>query len=253
MLNARMTTKARSRAGKKTSGMNRGARPYNQRCAVRVTYSRSKVKGQWGAHGRYVARETATHEVDPKAVGFDNKRESIDISAKLDSWQKAGDEQMWKFIVSPEFGDRVDLKVLTRELMTRVGRDLGDSHDGKQDAWLSAPFPYIAAGDPKAPLAGKPSASGSRQGILYDHPRVELCRDHRVNVYAHSIPKAKSRSRGVCSHGLVRSIDGDGRGAGHRSQWSDRSRRFGPGTGGWFSGSNRGDRQSRAVPHHRAR
>jgi type IV secretory pathway VirD2 relaxase len=128
MLHARMTRKARSRAGNKTSGMNRGARPYNQRCAVRVTYSRSKVKGQWGAHGRYVARETATHEVDPKAVGFDNERESIDISARLDSWQKSGDERMWKFIVSPEFGDRVDLKVLTRELMTRVGRDLGDSH-----------------------------------------------------------------------------------------------------------------------------
>jgi type IV secretory pathway VirD2 relaxase len=35
---------------------------------------------------------------------------------------------LWKFIVSSEFGDRTDLKGLTRKLMTRVGRDLGDSH-----------------------------------------------------------------------------------------------------------------------------
>ena len=128
MRHARMTRKARGRAGRQTSPINRGARPYHQRCAVRVTYSRSKVRGQWGAHGRYVARETATHEVDPRATGFDNERESIDIAGTLDSWQKAGDERMWKFIISPEFGDRIDLMGITRELMTRVGRDLGDNH-----------------------------------------------------------------------------------------------------------------------------
>ena len=122
-----MTRKARSRATRKTTGGNR-SRPYNQRCAVRVSYSRNNVRGQWGAHGRYVARESATHEVDSEAVGFDDKRESIDIAAQLGSWQSARDEKMWKFIVSPEFGDRVDIKRLTRELMARVGRDLGESH-----------------------------------------------------------------------------------------------------------------------------
>jgi type IV secretory pathway VirD2 relaxase len=60
-----------------------------------------------------------------KTVGFDEKDESIDISAELDAWQKAGDERMWKFIISPEFGEQINLKVLTRDLMTRVGRDLG--------------------------------------------------------------------------------------------------------------------------------
>jgi type IV secretory pathway VirD2 relaxase len=90
-------------------------------------YSRNAVKGQWGAHGRYIARESATHEVDSKAAGFDHERESIDIAAKLDSWQKAGDERLWKFIISPEFGDRVDLKRLTRDLLTRITEDLGRS------------------------------------------------------------------------------------------------------------------------------
>jgi hypothetical protein len=53
MLHARMTRKARSRASRETSALNRGAGPYHQRCAVRVTFSRSKVRGQWRAHGRY--------------------------------------------------------------------------------------------------------------------------------------------------------------------------------------------------------
>ena len=63
--------------------------------------------------------------MDGKAAGFDQKDESIDISAKLDGWQRAGDERMWKFIISPEFGEQINLKRLTRDLMTRVGRDLG--------------------------------------------------------------------------------------------------------------------------------
>ncbi len=128
-----MTRKARSRAARKIAS-NRVSRPYNQRCAVRVIYSRNAVKGQWAAHGRYVARESATHEGDSKAVGFDHERESIDIAAKLGSWQKAGDERLWKFIISPEFGDRIDLKRLTDELMRRVAEDLG----GSPLEWIAA-------------------------------------------------------------------------------------------------------------------
>ena len=39
------------------------SRPYSQRCAVRVLYSKNASKGQWRAHGRYVARESATSRV----------------------------------------------------------------------------------------------------------------------------------------------------------------------------------------------
>src|ERR1035438_438641 len=44
---------------------------------------------------------------------------------RLDGWQRAGDERMWKLIVSPEFGEQIDLKRLTRELMGRIERELG--------------------------------------------------------------------------------------------------------------------------------
>jgi hypothetical protein len=46
------------------------------------------------------------------------------MKATLDRWQRAGDERMWKLIISPEFGERVDLQKLTRELMTQMGCQL---------------------------------------------------------------------------------------------------------------------------------
>jgi len=41
-------------------GSGRAQRTFNQRVAVRVSYSANKNPGQWKAHGRYVARESAT-------------------------------------------------------------------------------------------------------------------------------------------------------------------------------------------------
>ena len=98
---------------------------YHQRCAVRVTYLNNRARGQWKAHGRYLARESATFDNDAKAVGFSRESNAIDIAARLESWQAAGDERFWKLIVSPEFGDRVDLSSLTRGLIERMEDDLG--------------------------------------------------------------------------------------------------------------------------------
>jgi hypothetical protein len=100
------------------------SRPYNQRCAVRVTYAKNGTRGQWRAHGRYIARETASQGRTAE-VGFNATERGIDITACLSQWQSAGDERLWKLIVSPEFGDRLDLVQLTRDLMQRMERDLG--------------------------------------------------------------------------------------------------------------------------------
>lgn len=102
------------------------ARQYHQRCAVRVTYVKNKVRGQWKAHGRYLARESATFENDAKGVGFDRGVE-VDLARRLESWQSAGDPQIWKLIISPEFGDRVDLTALTRGVVEQMETDLGTS------------------------------------------------------------------------------------------------------------------------------
>src|SRR5215471_8235441 len=96
-------------------------RPYSQRCAVRVMYAKNTTSGQWKAHGRYIARETASQGRAAEA-GFDATDPGINIAARLDQWQHAGDERLWKLIVSPEFGDKMDLVQLTRDLMQRMIR-----------------------------------------------------------------------------------------------------------------------------------
>jgi type IV secretory pathway VirD2 relaxase len=99
-------------------------KPYRQRCAVRITYLNNRTRGQWKAHGRYLARESATTGKNNE-VGFNRDRSDIDIARELDRWQSSGDPRIWKVIVSPEFGDRVDLQRLTRDIVDRMAKDLG--------------------------------------------------------------------------------------------------------------------------------
>ena len=47
------------------------------------------------------------------------------MAARLQQWQAAGDERLWKVILSPEFGDRVDLERLTRDVLNRMEQDTG--------------------------------------------------------------------------------------------------------------------------------
>jgi type IV secretory pathway VirD2 relaxase len=95
-----------------------------QRCAVRVTYLNNRSRGQWRAHGRYLARESAT-ESKAEAVGFNGERAAIELVRELDSWQTSGDQRVWKVILSPEFGDRIDLPRLARDLVGQMAKDLG--------------------------------------------------------------------------------------------------------------------------------
>jgi type IV secretory pathway VirD2 relaxase len=116
---------SRKIGNRSTGGKGKGARPYHQRCAVRVTYLKNSIRGQWRAHGRYLARESATFEKDVNAVGFNRETEGTDIARQIESWQAAGDERLWKLIISPEFGDRVDLSWLTCDLISQMEKDLG--------------------------------------------------------------------------------------------------------------------------------
>ena len=99
-------------------------KPHLQRCAVRVTYSPNRVSGQWAAHGRYISRGSATKEASVKEAGFAATNDRIDLPQTLGQWQSAGDQRLFKLIISPEFGERLDLKRHTRELMTRMAHDL---------------------------------------------------------------------------------------------------------------------------------
>ncbi len=111
---------SRGASGQKSSGGGRSF-PHRQRCAVRITYSKNTVRGQWRAHGRYLERESAVGG----EIGFDAHQTGVEISKQLQAWQAKKDELLWKIILSPEFGDRVDLQRLTRDVMNRMEEDLG--------------------------------------------------------------------------------------------------------------------------------
>ncbi len=112
-----------SRGSRKGSGASPvGRSAFNQRCAVRIVYSPNRTTGQWRAHGRYIVRESAARE--PSTAIFSSEIEERDVASTLGQWQLAGDERMWKIIISPEFGDRVDLGQFTRDVMEQMERDL---------------------------------------------------------------------------------------------------------------------------------
>jgi type IV secretory pathway VirD2 relaxase len=112
-----------------------GKRDYysTQRSTVKVKYVYNEYKDhsfnkvyaeQWAAHGRYLQRKGAQLE-DKKGFGFDQTQEEIAIEKLLKSWQKEGDEHIWKLIISPEKAADINLKEHIRELMRTVENDLG--------------------------------------------------------------------------------------------------------------------------------
>jgi len=109
--------------GPHTGGFSR-RKPYQQRCAVRVTYLNNRTHGQWKAHGRYLARESASDGKSDEA-GFNRDSSGLDVTSELQRWQLSRDPRLWKVILSPEFGDRIDLRQLTRDLMDHMAADLG--------------------------------------------------------------------------------------------------------------------------------
>jgi hypothetical protein len=134
------------------SSSGRRSFPHRQRCAVRITYSKNKGGGQWRAHGRYLERERAALGASP---GFDARDTGVQISTRLQSWQANKDELLWKFIISPEFGDRADLQRLTRELMGSIEKDLGGPIEWAAVAHHNTEHPHVHIA-----LRGK-SANGS--------------------------------------------------------------------------------------------
>ena len=135
---AQMTNRARRRYSQSLSEslrQFRSSRLGSQRVSVRVTYAKNKNQGQWKAHGRYIARDSATHGGNPSRAGFDGTRTDINIASVLDSWQRAGDERLFKVIVSPEFGERLNLQDHTRKLRPKADSAL--SSKLPSGAWSS--------------------------------------------------------------------------------------------------------------------
>jgi hypothetical protein len=96
---------------------------YRRRSVVKIAYNRHRGK-PWRERAKYLVRE---HAQTPRemGIGFDADHEQIDMVAIADSWQKAGDPLLWRFIISPEDSDRIDIRQHVRDLMAAMERDLG--------------------------------------------------------------------------------------------------------------------------------
>ncbi len=98
-------------------------RAYLQRSVVKVSYSRNTKSASWAAHGRYLARDGAQRQGE-KGLGFNGERDDLDLARVLSGWQRAGDERLFRVIVSPENGAKFNLRDHARELVAQMERDL---------------------------------------------------------------------------------------------------------------------------------
>ncbi len=113
----------RARPGARGHGITLVHRWRLQRSIVTCSYSRNTRGASWAAHASYLAR--GARRAGAKGLGFDAVRDDVDLTATCRGWQKAGDVRLWKFVVSPEHGARLDLRAHTRALVEQLERDLG--------------------------------------------------------------------------------------------------------------------------------
>jgi type IV secretory pathway VirD2 relaxase len=95
----------------------------NQRCVVKISYSKNTKTRSWAAHGEYLQREHAQVKGE-KGLGFNHENDSINLKSLLRQWQQSQDPHVFKLIISPENGHRLDLKQHVKELMKLVQKDL---------------------------------------------------------------------------------------------------------------------------------
>ena len=67
----------------------------------------------------------------------------VDIPLRLHGSGKAGDPRIWKLIISPEFGERLDLQRLTRDLMSRMETDLNTSLEWAAVSHFNTEHPHV--------------------------------------------------------------------------------------------------------------
>jgi type IV secretory pathway VirD2 relaxase len=135
-----------------------------------MMYSANKTPGQWRAHGRYISRESAG--TPPFGVfGMSSElADTVDAGELLSRWQSEGDSRLWKLIISPEFGERVDLSELTRQLMTRMEKDVGTRLEWVAVIHRNTEHPHVHA---------------ALRGIREDRTPLDLERDYvRAGVRA---------------------------------------------------------------------
>ena len=93
--------------------------PAIRRVTVKCSFKKNDPVHPWSRHGFYLMRESA------RKVAFDEQGEGVDLPERLARWQSSRDRHMFRIILSPEDGDRLDLVSYTRETVRRMEKSLG--------------------------------------------------------------------------------------------------------------------------------
>ncbi|HAC00221.1 MAG TPA: type VI secretion protein [Brevundimonas sp.] len=122
-----------NRSGVLRAAQNRSGRAFRldvrQRVIVKALVSRHMGKGAergaaLAAHVSYLGRAGAGLE-GARPEFFDRDRDGVQAAAETKDW--SDDRHHFRFIISPEHGDRIDdLPGYVREVMARVSADLGE-------------------------------------------------------------------------------------------------------------------------------
>ena len=111
--------------------------PFQRRAVVNVRYSNAKTPGGWKAHGTYVERESAkgreAEDAEQYGAGNDVQAPSPDrlglaeehsMDSLAANWQKAGDQRIFKIIISPEDSD-VNFQRTASDMVARIEQHTG--------------------------------------------------------------------------------------------------------------------------------
>jgi type IV secretory pathway VirD2 relaxase len=125
-LNAASVTRRLSKISRNGGGRRKlraASRPYGRRSVVKTSFRRNGHKGGWVRHARYLTREHAQREQE-RGLGFDGASNEIDMVGIVREWERK-DPLIWSLIISPEDGERIDLRQHARDLVAGMERDLG--------------------------------------------------------------------------------------------------------------------------------
>ncbi len=121
-----------NRSGVLKAAQNRSGRAFRldvrQKVIVKALVSRHMGKGADRAaalakHVAYLGRQGAGVEGE-RPEFFDRSADGVQPGVETDGWSQ--DRHHFRFIVSPEHGERLDMKSYVREVMGRVSADLGE-------------------------------------------------------------------------------------------------------------------------------
>ncbi len=118
----------------------RSSSMFQRRCIVNVRYASNRASGGWKAHGTYVERESAkgkehgkevrdaapARNADPDRLGLAKAQTLTSLAA---SWQRDGDERMFKIILSPE-DPTADCERTAEAVISRI-----EEYAGEPLAW----------------------------------------------------------------------------------------------------------------------